>query len=227
VRGTDPNRNRVLPGNLCARLATIQCAAELHCCNAPGPGRTTAQCETSLKSACETQLYLDVIANNPITGFDPETTFRTFTELEDRSAVCDLSIPSWIVSSAGVRGILKGTRAEGESCRPSTAELSSMPAQAAALASCANSDVTPCWPKALLDEWKCSPRKTTGERCATDENCTSDTFCRVPGPGRLGMCAPRVPLQGSCTSGVECGSYFCSAGRCVEPDQQLVFCPAK
>jgi hypothetical protein len=223
--GTDPNRNRAMPGGLCARLATIQCAAELHCCRAPG--RSTAECETSLRNACEDQLYLDVIASNAITGFDPAITMETFTELETRSANCDLGIPGWSLSAAGLRGILKGTRAPGENCKPSTADLANKAAQAAALASCTNSDVSACLPKSLLGEWRCSPRNPAGGGCATDENCDSGTYCQIPQGGTLGKCAQRVAVQGACTSGVECTSYFCSAGHCVAPDSQLVFCPAK
>ena len=223
--GADPDRNRAMPGGLCERLATIQCAAERHCCKAPG--RTATQCQTSLQSACQEQLYLDIIANNSITGFDPTATLTTFTELESRSSQCDLGIPTWSLSSAGIRGILRGTRATGANCKPSTAELTEKSAQAAALASCMNSDVSACLPKSLLGEWKCSPKSSTGGGCATDENCSSDTYCRIPPQGTLGSCTQRVPLQGACSSGVECGSFFCSGGRCVEPDTQLVFCPAE
>ena len=222
--GTDLDRNHVLPGGLCARLAVIQCAAERHCCRAPG--RTNAECQTSLKDVCETKLYLDVIANNPITGFDPNAALMAFTELENRSAQCDVGIPKWSLSSAGIRGILKGTRASGVSCKPSTAELNDGPAQAAALASCLNSDVTPCWPRSALSPWECVPRNPAGSGCATDENCNSDTYCLIPSGGRLGNCAPRVPDQGTCTVGAECYSLFCSGRRCVPPDTQLVFCPA-
>jgi hypothetical protein len=151
----------------------------------------------------------------------------TFTELETRSANCDLGIPGWSLTAAGIRGILKGTRAPGESCKPDTAQLGDKAAQAAALLSCTNSDVSACLPKSLLTTWTCSPKNAAGGGCATPENCDSGTYCQVPAGGSLGKCAPSVPVQGACTSGVECSSYFCSAGRCVAPDSQLVFCPAK
>jgi hypothetical protein len=180
----------------------------------------------SYRNACETQLYLDTIAKNPITGFDPAATVSTFTELEVRSAQCDLNIPSWSVTSAGVRGILKGTRASGVSCKPAIAELNDPATQAAALASCLSSDVSACWPRSATGKWDCSPRNASGGGCATDENCSSETYCQVPQGGRLGKCAPRVANQGACTTDAECASLFCSGGRCVPPDTQRVFCPA-
>src|ERR1700712_5602138 len=131
--GDDPQRNQVQPGGLCARLAAIQCAAEAHCCFAPG--RTREQCEASIRTSCSNQLYLDQIASNAITGFDATEAAAAYMELENRSAACDIGIASW--GLVALRSILKGTRAPNQSCKPpGTAALNDKPAQAAALASC-------------------------------------------------------------------------------------------
>jgi hypothetical protein len=219
--GTDPNRNRVLAGQLCARLATIECAGEVHCCNAPG--RSVSACEADVAKGCNEGIFLDQIAQNRVTGFDPNATYTVFTELERRSAACDLSIPEWSVSADGLRGILKGTISPGASCKP-TGALTDKPSQAAALASCTGVSTTACLPKSLLGDWTCVGKNATGGRCTTDDNCQAGLYCNNPQMMLLGTCNNRQAVGAACVNGTECQSFYCKGGRCVNGDTQVAFC---
>jgi len=220
--GSDPGRNNVRPGALCARLATIQCAAETHCCLAPT--RSRAACEAASSKACNDSLYLDQIAQNSITGFDGDFTVQAFTDLETRSAACDLSIATWSISPQGLRGILKGTRQPNASCKPPATMLMDKPSQAAALASCLNIETHACLPKSLLGDWTCATKSAEGANCITDDNCQAGMYCRNPQMNPLGKCAPRLALGANCTNGNDCMSMFCKSGNCVPADAQLAFC---
>jgi len=221
--GSDPDRNNVLPGGLCGRLATIQCAAQVHCCFAPS--RSVESCETEVRRVCAEEIYLDQIAQNPVTGFDAMATALTFNELEARSAQCDLGIAAWGLSSAGVRGILRGTLDAGASCKPSgTSAVTDKPAQAAALASCTQSDQYACLPKSLLGDWTCAAKSGVDGNCVTDDNCQPDMYCRNPNMAPLGKCAQRLAFGQPCANGNECSSLYCKAGACVAADRQVAFC---
>ena len=220
--GSDPTRNNVRAGELCARLAVIQCATEIHCCTAPT--RSRSQCESALRTACKDELFLDTMSQNPITGFDAAFTAQMFTELESRSALCDLTIPTWSISPLGLRGILKGTLQPNASCKPPGTGVTDKAAQAAALASCKNIETHACLPKSLLGDWLCSPKSGIGANCITDDNCQTDMYCRNPNMAPLGKCAARVAVGGSCSTGGECVSLFCKSGTCVAPETQLAFC---
>jgi len=222
--GSDPNRNNVQAGMLCARLAVIQCAAEAHCCFAPG--RSGETCESEIRDTCNDELFLDTIAANAITGFDAAAAAAAYTELEDRSARCDLEIASWGLTA--LRSILKGTYNPNQSCKPpGTSAINNKPAQAAALASCKQIEEYACLPMSLLGDWTCAPKSASGGNCVTDDNCQTGLFCRNPNMQLLGKCAERLALGATCTSGTECGSFYCKAGKCVAAEQQVAFCLAE
>jgi hypothetical protein len=219
--GNDPNRNNVKPGMLCARLATIQCAAEAHCCFAPG--RSVAACESEIRASCNDELLLDTIAANAITGFDAAAAASVYTELENRSAECDLGIAAWGLTA--LRSILKGTYSPNQSCKPPGASaINDKPAQAAALASCQQIEEYACLPMSLLGSWTCAPKNASGGNCVTDDNCMSGLYCRNPNMQLLGKCTERLALGATCANGADCSSLYCKASKCVEADQQVAFC---
>lgn len=219
--GDDPNRNNVQPGMLCARLAVIQCAAEAHCCFAPG--RTVEECERELRQTCNDELYLDTIAASSITGFDAAAAAAAYSELERRSSECDLGIAAWGLTA--LRGILKGTKNPNQSCKPAgVAAINDKEAQAAALASCAQIEDYACLPMSLLGDWTCAPKNASGGNCVTEDNCQPGMYCRNPNMQLLGKCAQRLELGASCTNGSECSSLYCKAGKCVAAEQQVAFC---
>ncbi|MET0387651.1 MAG: hypothetical protein ABW321_16900 [Polyangiales bacterium] len=219
--GTDPARNEVQPGSLCARIAAIQCAGEAHCCSMPGS--TVERCTSELTSACRDTLYLDTIASNPVTGFDRNATRTFLDELERRSEACDPEVGAWFISPQGLRGILKGTIGPGASCKPPGADLSNRPVMAAALGSCQQSETHACLPGSLLGNWTCEPKGGAGSNCATDDNCLAGLFCEDADP--LGRCAQRRQVGAECTEGLtECSSLYCSNERCVPPDAEVAFC---
>jgi hypothetical protein len=220
--GSDPNRNMVGPGALCARAAMIQCAGEAHCCT--NRTRTTEACRAAVMMVCSQQLYLDQIAMNPITNFDATATASAFGQLEQKASQCDISIAAWAGSDAGLRGILKGTVAPGASCKPSQ-NLTDPPTAGAALASCTNITTTACLPKSLLGDWTCAPKNSAGGACATDNNCVTGTSCSNPTMKFLATCADLLPLGAACTDGSQCSSLFCKSGVCVAASQQVAYCP--
>jgi hypothetical protein len=220
--GSDPNRNMVGPGALCARWAMIQCAGEAHCCT--NRTRTTEACRADVTMICSQQWYLDQIAMNPVTNFDPAAAANAFGQLEQKASQCDIAIAAWAGSDAGLRGILKGTVAPGASCKP-TQNLSDRPTAGAALASCTNISNTACLPMSLLGDWTCAPRNRAGGACATDNNCVTGTYCHNPTMAFLAKCADLMPLGAACTEGSQCSSLFCKAGACVAADQQVAYCP--
>jgi hypothetical protein len=206
---------------LCARLATIQCAAEAYCCFAPG--RSVDSCESEIREACSAELFLDQIAANPITGFDAAATAAAYTELEQRSSECDLGIAAWGLTA--LRGILKGTYSPNQSCKPAgTAAINDKPAQAAALASCKNTEQYACLPMSLLGDWTCAPKSASAGNCVTDDNCQPGLYCRNPNMQPLGKCAQRLALGATCVAGTDCNSLYCKASTCVDPEQQVAFC---
>ena len=220
--GSDPNRNLVQPGQLCARIAVIQCAGEMHCCISPN--RTVDACRAQYMMLCAEQLYLDQIAMNPSTGFDATSTAAAFTQLEQMASQCDVNIVSWAGSDMGLRSILQGTLAPGSSCKPNN--LTDPPTAGAALASCTSGATTACLPMSILGDWTCAPRNGAGGSCVTDINCIAGTYCDNPTQAPLGKCAQLLGLGATCTDGSQCSSLFCSAGQCVPASQQLAYCPS-
>jgi len=219
--GTDPGRNTVHAGDICTRLAQIQCAGEAYCCDAPG--RDVAACETAMRESCTDEAYLDAISGNSITAFDEATASTTFEELERLASICDPSIVSFSISRDGFMSMFRGTAAMGASCMP----LSNDPKLAAAkLASCTDISQVACLPTSILS-WKCAERGGQGSPCFTDVNCLDGMFC--PNPElKIGSfeCQQRKPIGGPCTWGNECESLFCDAGACVEPSQRVAYCLA-
>jgi hypothetical protein len=219
--GSDPNRNQVQPGALCPRLAVIQCAAEAHCCFAPG--RSVEACENAIRTSCANELFLDQIAAEAKTGFDAAAAAAAYAELETRSSECDLGIAAWGLGA--LRGILKGTLAPNQSCKPpGAASVTDKRAQAAALASCKNIEEYACLPMSLLGDWTCAPKSASGGNCVTDDNCGPNLYCRNPNMAPLGRCAQRLALGASCVNGSDCSSLYCQASKCVEAEQQVAFC---
>jgi hypothetical protein len=219
--GSDPNRNQVQPGMLCDRLAVIQCAAEAYCCDAPG--RSVEDCQRTISSACATDLFLDQIAAKPSTGFDAPAAAAAYTELERRSSECDLGIAAWGLTA--LRGILKGTLAPNQSCKPQgTAAITDRQAQATALASCTNIEQYACLPMSLLGDWTCAPKNARGGSCVTEDNCQPNLYCRNPNMAPLGQCEERLADGAACTNPTDCASLYCKGGRCVAVDQQVAFC---
>jgi hypothetical protein len=219
--GSDPNRNHVVAGQLCSRLAVIQCAAEQHCCN--NPGRTASQCQTQSVSDCMTEPSIDQLAAVKSTGFDPTITAMVFDELERRSAECDVGLAEWSVGPSGVRTILQGTIGANASCKP-TGDINNKVNQGAALASCTNSETMGCLPMSLLGGWTCAPKSGADGKCLTDDNCMTGLFCCNPAMTPFGKCAERKDVGASCKSATECTSLICKNGSCVAADQQSAFC---
>ena len=144
--GSAPDRNMVAPGQICDRLATIQCAGAQHCCSAPG--RDFDACFSTASKRCKNNLHLDEVAQDPITGFDAAEASMAFEELERKASACDPDVAQWAVSAAGFVAAFKGTRAEGAACTPAgvTTLNPNDPAQLAALASCMDSANVVCLP---------------------------------------------------------------------------------
>jgi hypothetical protein len=217
--GSDPARNQITAGNVCARLAEIQCAGEAFCCDAPG--RDVGSCVTTMTAGCRDQLYADMISQKSSTGFDPARAGVVFTELERLASECDPGIASYGESVEGLRGIFRGTVAPDDRCGPppSLAEVDG----AAALASCTSPETHACLPQGL--SWRCEPRADVGGDCFTDVNCMPGLFCDNPDLDLGGStCMQRKAAGSPCALPNECSSLACRGGTCAPAGVQTAYC---
>jgi hypothetical protein len=220
--GTDPNRNNVQPGQVCERLATIQCAAEVSCCGSPG--RTFDQCKTAQLNICRNEAYLDAISSNAIAGFDAGRAAAAFAEFERLASMCDPAIVEWAISPTGLRGIVNGTKNANESCYPGSMDKA---LAAAHLASCTNSAAQACLPLRLL-AWECRPRGQVGAACFSDLNCVDGLYCDNPNLtiNSDHKCTQRKLKDATCATSNECQSLFCRGGTCIAPSAGAAYCLA-
>jgi len=218
--GSDPDRNEVVAGELCDRLAVIQCAAEGACCKRPG--RDFATCVDALAGACSGELLFDDIAAEPSAGFDAERARAMLDEFERRASQCDPSIASFGESQAGLRSMFRGTIEPGASCRPSN--LLNQAMIGAALSACTMPEDQACLPSET--SWQCSARSGAGGACFTDVNCKPGYSCPNTGLGLSGAsCVARKADGEACAAESDCKSLYCVGARCVPADQQLAYCP--
>jgi hypothetical protein len=219
--GSAPERNKVTPADLCRRIAEINCAGEAHCCD--NPGRSVDECKQDLNKTCASDLMLDRVAMQPSTGFDEEAAERAYAELERRASMCDPTVAKWGAASDGLRGLLKGSVAEGASCKP-TATVPDPVMLAAALLSCSKPETNACVYANPLEAWTCQPRAASGGGCVTDNNCSDGLYCVITAPGLPGTCKERKAVGESCDTPTQCASLFCKRAKCVEADQQAAYC---
>jgi hypothetical protein len=221
--GSDPNRNAVKAGQVCGRLAQIQCAGEAFCC--ANPGRDRVSCENTMRDGCISELYLDAITGNPIAGFDEASAQFAFDRIEQLASQCDTGIANVGASQDGLLGMLRGTVEPGGDCYAGVDKA----VAAAALASCTNGSTTSCLPRSAFS-WSCQPKGAIGATCFTDLNCQDGLYCPNPalmsGGFGTGKCATRKPISGSCRQPNECASLFCKGGLCVEASVDAAYCLA-
>jgi hypothetical protein len=222
--GSEPDRNMVTPGEICDRLATIQCAGEQHCCS--NPGRDFAACQSTASKRCTNNLKLDAVAMNPITGFDAAAASMAFEELEQRASTCDPKVAEWAVSAAGFVGAFRGTLAEGAACTPAGAASFNPndPAQLAALASCQDSANVVCLPS--LGVWTCTRRAPLDGSCVFDGNCQDGLYCADSG-FVTDQCKERLPVGAECSTANQCASFICKSAKCASPTAPNAYCLAE
>lgn len=220
--GSDPARNMVQAGAVCARLAQIQCAGEAFCCE--NPGRTVAQCETTSRQGCVSEAYLDMVTANPITSFDAAKAAEAFGKFEELASQCDTSIAEFGASATGLMSMLRGTLAPGKSCSPKGFDKASA---AASLAACTDAPTTACLPTSAL-LWTCTARGAAGATCFSDLNCQDGLHCPNPSllAGEFGtaQCAPRKADGSPCAQPNECTSFACTGGTCQPPSAEAAYC---
>ena len=218
--GTDPERNRVGPGEVCDRLTLIQCAAESACCEQPG--RDYAECTKLMLIGCRDELLLDFVSDESEVGFDAEQAEQTFAELERLAADCDPSIASFGASHDGLPALFSGTVQPGGNCAPLIAVNEVM--VAAAVASCRRHETHACLPRNTM--WRCDPLSDEDGRCFTDINCSVGLFCDNPGYDlqNVHYCLAQRDLGEPCELANECSSLVCKGKQCVEATIQAVYC---
>jgi hypothetical protein len=220
--GSDPNRNKVTAGAVCARLAQIQCAGEAFCC--PNPTHTVPQCEEISRKGCVDEAYLDMVTLNPIVAFDAAKAAEAFGKFEELASHCDVTIAEYGGSATGLMSMLRGTLDAGKSCSPKGFEKSSA---AASLAACTNVETTACLPTSTL-VWTCTARGGAGAKCFSDLNCQDGLHCPNPNliAGTFGTasCAARKPAGMPCAQPNECTSFACLGGMCQEASAEAAYC---
>jgi hypothetical protein len=219
--------NAVTPGMICDRMSTIQCAGEVTCCDTPRP---YADCKSAMMSGCMDMLFLDQIAMNAVTGFDPVAAEAAFTQYEALARACDQNVANWGVSMTGLRSILKGTVDAGKGCGVKASASDS--ANAAALASCKNGATHACMFRpigiggsiSVPSTWMCDPRGVVDDDCFTDANCQDGLYCDNPDVGFEAKCKTRKTAGQPCAYPNECASLFCKKKVCVDVSQQAAYC---
>lgn len=221
--GTDPARNQVQAGQMCRRLAEIQCAGEAYCCDSPG--RSMADCVTVMEQGCNQDLYLDEIAAEPAAAFDAARAASAFQAFEDLAGQCDPTIAKWASEDSGLRGIMRGTK-DGL-CTPLTISGSAQAQRAgaaAALASCTLASDLACLPD-QTGVWQCQQRGGAGSPCFSDFNCSPTAYCDNPsGLIEGSSCKARKAVGQGCAYFFECTSLLCAGGSCVDGDVQAAYC---
>jgi hypothetical protein len=221
--GSDPDRNRVEAGQVCDRLATIQCAGEAACCTSPG--RTFDQCKAAQLAQCRNDYFLDAVSLDSVSGYSIDAAEAAFAEFENRASTCDPSIASWAISPTGLRGITQGTLGPGDNCTP---PLDFSTATAAAyLAGCTDGANQACLPGVGGTVWTCSPRAPSGSACFSDLNCLDGHYCdNFSNPPALtgSTCIARKQEGAPCAHGQECLTLTCEGGTCVPATAQTAYC---
>jgi hypothetical protein len=224
--GVAPNRNQVRAGQVCSRIAGLQCAAELHCCAAPAKGLDA--CQTQLTMACKTGAYLDDISNNSVSGYSVPQIEAVLNKLEEYATACDPSIPMWAATPEGLRSIFQGTVAPNAMCKPTG--LPSPSNYAAALASCTQPATHACLftgdgPNAPPQTATCSARLDAGATCFVDTNCKDGLYCANPQMKYSGgKCTALKEVGATCTLDTECATFTCRSAACVMPTVQTAYC---
>ncbi len=218
--GSDPNRNAVMPGTICERLATIQCAGESFCCD--NPGRDFETCKQVQKDGCATEYMVDEVAANPAAGFNAAQALVFFTELERLASTCDPMTASFGESPQGLRTLVNGTIEPEHNCTSSRPWIKVE--AAAALASCTQNEAYACLPRAD-GPWICEPHAAAGGDCFSDGNCQVGVYCDNPDLDPSGsICKTRKAEGEACQRFGECLSLFCKGGACVPATQQNAYC---
>jgi hypothetical protein len=221
--GSDPGRNDVVAGEICERVAVIQCAGERACCDAPG--RTFEACQSSVQGACEDSLMLDTIGASPMVAFDPAKAKTAFGEFERRAAMCDPAVGAWAVSADGFSSTFTGTLGSGENCEPMGGLQAPIDKLLIALASCRIGDGLVCLPGDA--GWMCAPRAAVGARCFNDFNCVDGSYCENPDGEFNGVCTAGKAMGSDCDGPIECESRICGDGKCApDGDVQAAYCGA-
>ena len=222
-RPTEDRDTRVTAGDgLCTRLAEINCAAEQRCCSTVT--RSQQSCLNELTQSCAGSLYLDEIAAQSQSAFDPDAAERAFRELADRTSRCEPGILQWIPSDTGLRSIFRGSLGAGERCSPSGGLTAPVGSVAAALSACSHADGLACLPQSLLGMWSCTAKQPIGQACVTDDNCANNGACNNFGQAALGVCVERLPLGAACEFAGQCASLYCDSQVCKVPTADAVYC---
>jgi hypothetical protein len=195
--GTDPGRNDIPGGEICERLATIQCAGQASCCAAPTS--TFEDCKRTTKQGCVGE-FLDAIMTDAIAGYDRGRAKIVLDEYERLARLCDVNVVAWGASTDGFRALARGTIAPGLECQPPASALFPPGAVAAAhLFACTSPETHACLP--IAGDWLCVPRAAEG-----------------------GTCNARKAEGAPCTFSSQCVSFACVAGACGATTRQTIYC---
>lgn len=225
-----PDRNKVVAGEVCDRLTTIQCAGEALCCD--NPGRDYMTCKNIMQEGCIKELLLDAVSLNPRSGFDADHAATAFAQFEEMASRCDPAITSWGANREGLSGMLKGTVNPGGECKPPMAAMPLAAEAAASLVSCKSAATHACMPADYTIApipramWRCDPRTGNGGDCYSDANCQDGLFCDNPDFEKVltAACKPKLAVGASCDQARKCQTLICKGGACVAANEQTAYC---
>lgn len=237
----DDSLNAVTAGNVCERIAEIQCAGQEHCCHLQHADKAT--CIAAQRDGCVNG-GLDYVTAQAASGFDAANAASIVKAFETSASNCDPGIAKAATSTdGGLRSLVKGTLDSGADCTAGATVDGKV--VAAHLASCANADQTACLPhqittQSLFPKWLCTPLSIVGKNCFTDVNCnqTADihgVYCnndlQHPVISDNWQCMPRHETNEPCDSGNQCASLLCTKGAthqnpgvCLEANADNAYC---
>lgn len=218
--GQEPDRNRIAAGEICERLAIIQCIAEMMCCD--DPRRGLRDCLNRQQELCQEQLLADRVSMEKTAGFDPDLAEQAFNDLEAMSRNCDPDITPFETAPDGFGQLFQGSVNPGGNCEPADANMLAM--VHAALAACKDPINNACLPSDNM--WRCQPRgEQPAAPCFTDNNCVAGLYCDNPDPTTAdGKCHNRTANGEACEKDHECVSLACWDDVCTPRNSQTAYC---
>ncbi len=208
--GQAPTGTPIAAEELCGRIATILCAADVSCCGGEGG----MPCLTAQTTDCDQTL--GALLADPRFGYVPEHGGDLLDRLQANAAQC------WTdpLQVSDVMGLFEGTGDVGTTCTAANTGtmLSASAARDGALSCAADSA---CRIHLATDgrvQGICEARETSdASACSHPFDCPSDQFCDISSdwqPGDWGHCRPLLADGWGCNSAMECASGYCGTGGC-------------
>ncbi|UJR78465.1 hypothetical protein [Sandaracinus amylolyticus] len=209
----------------CARSALLSCEPNARCCDHPDRVLPPGDCLDILLEGCATTAAELEPLRAQLT-WDREAADAWLRSMIDAAPYCDpIEIPKQ-------NEFLVGSVREGGDCTPP------VPPRTDLLGSWARYVCVPglrCEITGTIDrmQGRCTALGEIGDPCTTaSEDCEPGLFCDVravsdPRAASPGLCMPRAPVGGECTTDFACDALYCTReGQCAPLEARDTWCIA-